>query len=188
MIPHSAWEIVPLLLELVEQPLHAFDLGGQICGGHFPGVRVGVDQAQLLEGGAAGALLDDAGDRAPALRVFVVQLPDRPTAAVAADQHVATGGVGIRPYPQRLLEPDQLDVGCQLVEAVHAVKVFCVLVEQGEVQIGDLLPCVGFGHRQHTRKHVAQIKARLLSHGPHGGEHYRRRVLRDCGFPDAAPP
>ena len=52
MIPHPSRELVALLLELIEELLHLGRLLADLSRGELPGVGIGVDQPELLEGWA----------------------------------------------------------------------------------------------------------------------------------------
>ena len=145
VVPHPAGEVVALLLELVEQLLHPLGLPGQLRGGQLPGVAVGIDELQLLQGLRALPPLPDAGDAPPSGVLPGQQLQGRPP-AVAGDHHHMPARSGA--HPDGLLQAAQLDVGRQLLQALQGVKIVGVRVNALQVYVLNLFPPgVRIGHR-----------------------------------------
>ena len=145
MVPHAAWELVALLLELIQQLFHLGRLLSQLRAGHGPGVGVGVDQAELLERRGSGVPLHDAGDLLPALRVLFGQELQRRPPPVAGNDDVTA--ILFLPDQDRLLQVTGCDICSQILDSAELVEIIGITVDQVQPDIIDLFPLgVQIGH------------------------------------------
>ena len=161
MIAHAAREGHALLFKLVEKHLHALSLAGDFRRRHDARRAVGVDQAELSHAVAAGVLIDDAGhtvvEHVPALGLAVPDQHAGRPAAVSGDDDVVP--VLARPHADGLLQSDQFDVGCEVLQIFQGVEVVRVRIQLVQRQVDDLLlfglRCGALQHARNVISHSA---------------------------------
>ena len=137
--------MIALIHQLPEEILDLLGLGILIRGGQPTGVAVGHNELQSLQRLRCLGSIHQAGDAVGELiaAVLLDQKQGLP-APVAGDHLIAPVLRG--PKEERLLQPVHLDVARQGVQAVDAVKVVFIGIDQIQRDILDLFPRVRSGH------------------------------------------
>ena len=164
LIPHPPRELVPLLLELVQQDLHPLRLLGDLRVGQHPGGAVGKDQLELRHG-LAPVLAHGTGHRPQILPAILRQQPNGGAAPVAGEQQILSFLVRVRHHHRVLLEPVHGDGIRQRLQRllVHLVEIGLVVQDVLQRDHPDFRRgnCVQLGHRFH---HGGEIELLTLAH------------------------
>ena len=141
MITHPAGEFYAFLLELIQESFNSFSLLRNVGSRHMPCVGVCIYQPQLLQSGGDFSVFDNAGNGLELCLAFLGKQTQSGTAAMSGNYGVGAGL--IRPHSYRLLKAAKLDVRRKIFDAVKAVKVTGIGLDERNIYVFYLLSAIG---------------------------------------------